>query len=527
MTLNKTITRPLFFRTQSRYNMYMDSTVSKSKPQETKGSKKAGEKVGQSQGKKLPKKAKVTGSIPNDIQLLVENLIALDDKSIAQKNLELFSEKSKSFGKSLIEAIYEKNSKPNKSFKLEKLSLDSISQLSSRINSPYYILWMATNQNLPYEIRKAYLQRFQHLEYSESYFDFLNERLKISDNSQRNPARYFEIVSTGIFSEDGWNKHTFTFLNLILENNISLEQKILLSNQLNESYSVFAALENKDKIKILQKIWSRDIQFFWIYLLNISNLSLNFNYIDEIVTDKRVESLVEFCNLKKNRIFDHHEKIIQKLVAPLFKSYVGSVMRFSQILDLYPYLEILTDLCGFEIVKSSLNRCYGEEDEISKLLTDSKGSEMESQFGELTKKYEAIYSESIIYQERLRAYEERLQEMERTLTFTEEQLRESLIEKAASQNSLMEQKVISTLKEVVQIFDEVLNVEEYKSAQIFLERLGIEQVGLRGEEMVWDPDLCQTMTGETIGIGLVVGSGYIWHKHGKKMVLKRVILKPR
>lgn len=505
----------------------MDVTENQSKPKVAKKSRvhnKNKDAAAKNQSKTKTKN-KPEKTIDNLTQL-VEVLVAAYDKSESQQKLIAAPSNLQAFGKSLIEALYDSKTKINKSFKINKLSLEMIYILSNRIINPFYIIYIATNQNVPLESRSLYQKKLLQFEFLEDHYAFMMEKLKESVDNHQKVSIYLEIISTGIFSKNGGHNQLWKFIPQILGCGLSIEQKISLSDNLLESKDFFYSLDSKNQVKICQKIWESDIQFFWILLLNMSQASVSVIDVEKIITSKRLESLIEFCTLRKIPNLIQNERVVLKLITPIFRSYLGSVMKFSQILELYPFLEIVIELCGIELVKSSINRCYGEEDEISQLLSNTQNSDLNEEFDLMKKRFEFISNENSSNIERIKAYEVRLQEFERVLASTEDQLRQSVNIANANQNALLEQKIVATLKRVVEIFDEAFEVSDNESARIALEKLGITQLGHRGMKMNWDSEICQTMTGETIAIGLVVSSGYLWQDSGKKVLLKRVILKP-
>jgi hypothetical protein len=79
---------------------------------------------------------------------------------------------------------------------------------------------------------------------------------------------------------------------------------------------------------------------------------------------------------------------------------------------------------------------------------------------------------------------------------------------------------IDIYKELIKVFERDPN-----SRNVILENFGLEEIGHVGEKFVWDQEICESITRETLIEGLVVKPGYIWWDGNSKVVIKRVLLK--
>jgi hypothetical protein len=118
-------------------------------------------------------------------------------------------------------------------------------------------------------------------------------------------------------------------------------------------------------------------------------------------------------------------------------------------------------------------------------------------------------------------------ELQRVLAGYEERLRTQMQSENVGGEAVRASARAELLSSLVDFLDPLAQGDGGLALEKALQKFGLQRLGEPGMSYAWNPELCETLTGEPLSEGLVIRSGYTWMGDGKTIVVRRVLLKSK
>lgn len=427
----------------------------------------------------------------------------------------------------LLEAKSNIKSKPSSKLKFEKFPLDFIFWLSQKIDNPYVLIQLLTSVALDIDYKMMVLDRLKKVEVNEDVIEYLLKKTESIKNLVQKESLWNITLTNGILTTTEWNKIQFRYLNLGISQGLSLTMPIQMIMGLRLASEQFYSLETSQRNKVLKKLIETDLLTFLVFLIHVSNESYSAKFIDEIIDKRKLNVLLAFFENRQFLSGPWLEIFEKNFIAPLLKSSLDAIMQFDILLPFIPLQSQFSHLVSSDTLPRAVARSFRRNDELSKLLADTRVDVLESRVEDLMAEIAKIAAESEHAKSRNLDNEKRIRDFELAIENYENRLRSQMKTENVGSEAFSQSVRADLLKVLVENFDHLFQGADGYQLERAFQKAGVSRLGTPNAEFSWDPETCETLTGDSFESGLVVRSGYTWLNAGKKVVIRRVLLKSK
>lgn len=425
----------------------------------------------------------------------------------------------------LLIALDPEGLKPSGKFRTEKLSIQEIIGLSSKIQNPFFMAFIACSASTPKELRLKLLKGFFSSSFSDERLKYLLGQITHLRTMYEKNLVWNEILNLVELKEIGWDSTQLRLLEWGFSHGLTPENANLVFISLNMASEQFQKLESPAKNRIYRKLLEIDFQIFWPFLIHIARDSISETALESIINNKMHEVLIAYFrnrHVYSGPWLNHFEL---KLISPLLKKHIDSIMSISKLLPFLADFQTITRLLPAETLPRAINRCYNKKDELAELFGDPRVSTLEHRLHDTKTELMSTKEELENSKSRIVETESRALEFERALSNLESQLRDRVSTDSAGSAATVQKGKVELLKALLAEIDYILNSDDGFGLRRSLQKLGITKLGTPHESFIWDSETCESLTGDSMSQGIVVRSGYTWTEGSRKTLIVRVLLK--
>ena len=425
----------------------------------------------------------------------------------------------------LLMALDPEGQKPSGKFKTEKFSVQEILNLSSKIQNAFFMAFVACSTSTPRDLQLKLLNGFFSSNFNDEKLSYLLARVSNLRTLYEKNLVWNAILDQAAFKEIGWDATQLRLLEWGFSHGLTPENSNLVFSSWSKASEQFYDLESSVKNRIYRKLLEADFKVFWPFLIHVARDSVLETPLESIMGNKTHDALIGY--FKNRHIYSgpwlNHFEL--KLISPMLKKHIDSIMFLTNLLPFLAYLETITRLLPLETLPRAINRCYNKKDDLAELFGDSRVSTLERKLIETTTELLETKEELGINKARIAESESRIREFENALSNLESQLRDRVSTDSAGSAATVQKGKVEFLKALLAEIDYILNSDDGFGLRRSLQKLGITKLGTPHESFMWDSETCESLTGDAMSQGIVVRSGYTWTEGSRKTLIVRVLLK--
>ena len=249
--------------------------------------------------------------------------------------------------------------------------------------------------------------------------------------------------------------------------------------------------------------------------------------MEQIISKRNVDVLLIFLKNRQALSGPWLENFEKHFIAPLLKTTLDTIMRFEDLLPFLINQSLFSHLLPAETLTRAVARCFRRDDDYSELLRDKRVALLENSVKLLSDENTKILIELAGEKARVQEQEKKIRDFEVAIDSYEARLRSQMHSENLGSDAMSQNSKIELLKSIVEGLDHLLQGEGGFQLERALQKVGVSRLGEPGTDFSWDSEVCETLTGEAMDSGIVVRSGYTWLNSGKKLVVRRVLLKTK
>jgi len=329
------------------------------------------------------------------------------------------------------------------------------------------------------------------------------------------------IYLNSIFLSNSYNEKTpFRFrydlfkltVNLINNESLLLEQmkkdrdsNIVINLKPEDAQKLIDIFINGGKISVSEFILSQNLETVPIEFVRNIRAKLSPLLIVEILKYEKMRNSIKYISL---------------FIEPRLKEIINNAQDLENILPLMLVRNQLRSLGLFDLLAEKTKELLGKKEDLAILLEDPFLRANQLKNDELVQSLEKKHKDVSHCVQELKSAKLQIEKLEKTINSSNQRNMGEARSEIDTRTQRDRQVRIDIYKELIKVFERDPN-----SRNVILENFGLEEIGHVGEKFVWDQEICESITRETLIEGLVVKPGYIWWDGNSKVVIKRILLK--
>ena len=425
----------------------------------------------------------------------------------------------------LLIAISGTSNKPTAKFKIDKLPIDFIRILRSRMTNPFYLIALLCNSVTELEIKKLIIVDLSKVTLSKDDIEYLLNKLAAVKDQNIQQIIWNDFLTSGILLQESWQDHQLRFLEWGFSHSLHINKPVETLIGFRSASDQFKSIDTPLKNKTYRKLLELDVLTFVAFLLHISSESFSTKFVEQIIAKKNVNVLLIFLENRQSFAGPWLENFERQFIAPILRTTLDGVMRFEDLLPFVIRQSYFMHLIPADTLSRAVTRSFKRDDEYSKLLGDIRvdqlNGKLEDLIGENTQIARELAGEESLNKEQ----EKRIRDLEAAIENYEARLRSHMKNENLGSDAMSQNAKADLLKTLVESLDHLIQGADGFQLERALQKIGVTRLGEPGSEFAWDSEVCETLTGAAMENGIVVRSGYTWLNVGKKVVIRRVLLK--
>ena len=418
-------------------------------------------------------------------------------------------------------------SKPTSKLKLEKLPSEFLKTLRGKITNPYYAIALLCHSATDLELKKVLITDLNKFAPTNDDVEYLLNKMNAIKDSHIQEVIWNEFLSSGILTSDGWSGYQLKILDWGFSHSFSLNNPIATLIGFRAASDQFKSLETPQRNRTYRKLLELDVFIFIVFILHIARESISEKFIEQIIAKKNNDVLLVFLENRHSLTGPWLENFEKEFISPLLKTSLDAVMRFEDLLPFLMRQSLFSHLLPAETLTRAVARSFKRNDEFSELLSDTRVALLENNVKVLSDENSKILVELAAEKTRSQEQERKIREFETAIENYESRLRSQMHSENLGSDAMSQNSKIEVLKSIVEGIDHLLQGSDGFQLERALQKVGVTRLGEPGADFSWDSEVCETLTGESMASGIVVRSGYTWFNAGKKLVIRRVLLKTK
>jgi hypothetical protein len=316
-----------------------------------------------------------------------------------------------------------------------------------------------------------------------------------------------------------------TAISLVQElmQNQDYDHLISLSKKNPYLLEILATFTEKTALKPLTRMIQLDsLKFF--ELISLTDL----NKMDFSLLKKLRESLSnsDIRKLGQSVWYGENPISIDFLNVFVFPKYIESVKSAQLLEDLIDLAIVKNSFPSFkqeEVFLKKITTLLNAESSLSKLLADPNSFERAEVLKKLREAEAQLKAELSGSREEIDQLKRKLESSNESLARLEQQIIDLKIEIQKTENVDSRETIVNEYRKLLPSFDQLISKYSIDALTVFA-KVGIQVIGVKGNQMEWDSDVCETLSGNEISIGKVMKEGIILNFNEQRIVLRRVLL---
>ena len=150
---------------------------------------------------------------------------------------------------------------------------------------------------------------------------------------------------------------------------------------------------------------------------------------------------------------------------------------------------------------------------------------MDSELEDTKSELEKSQSQAFKLESELESSKLRIESFEQAIASLESKLRSQISEGSSGNAAIVNQGKVEALKSVIDSIEHLFSTEAGSALERSLQKAGIFRLGVPGSSLSWDSETCESLTGKSFDVGIVVRSGYTWDSGTKNVLIQRALLR--
>lgn len=427
----------------------------------------------------------------------------------------------------LVVAISGKAEKPTSKFRIEKLPIDFIRLLRTKISNPFFLIAILCNSITEIEVKKLIITDLSKIKFDKNDIEYLLNKIAAIKDLNMQQIIWNDFLTTGILAQENWQDHQLRFLLWGFSHGLLISKPIETIIGLRSASDQFKSLDTPVRNKTYKKLLELDILTFLAFLLHISSESFSTKFVEQIIAKKNMTVLLTFLDNRQSFAGPWLDSFEKLFIAPILRTTLDSIMHFEELLPFIIKQSYFVHLIPADTLSRAVTRSFKRNDDYSKLLGDIRVEQLYRKVEDLSDENVRILGEITAEKSRILEHEKRIREFEIAIDNYETRLRSQMRSENIGSDALSQNAKAELLKTLVESLDHLLQRDDGFQLERALQKMGITRLGEPGAEFAWDAAVCETLTGVAMEKGIVVRSGYTWFNAEKKIVIQRVLLKSK
>ena len=305
--------------------------------------------------------------------------------------------------------------------------------------------------------------------------------------------------------------------------NQDYDNLIFLSRKNDCLREILATFTEKTAFKPLARmIEINSLRFFELMSL------LDLNRMDFSLIKKLRDSLSnsDIRKLGQSTWYKENPISIDFLNVYVFPKYTESLKSAKILEDLIDLAIVKNSFPGFkqeEEFMKKITTLLNAESSLSRLLTDPNSFERAEVLKKLRENEVQLKSELSDTRKENEQLNRKLDGSNEAIARFEQQIIDLKLEIQKAANVDNRETIVNEYRKLLPSFDQLISKYSIDAMTVFA-KVGIQVIGVKGNQMQWDSDICETLTGNEISIGKVMKEGMILNLNEQRIVLRRVLL---
>lgn len=449
---------------------------------------------------------------------------SVDKLEVALKQL---NPDSQLIASEVLSAISDPSTRPSGKFKVEKLPPDSLNKLLKRLQNPFFLATILCSPATTNELKKSVLTLLAKSVIDDEICEYIIKKLSSIKDEATKSFLWNELLGTAFLLNDAWKAHQLRFIEWSLDEKLKPNEPFEALRGLASAAEDFRNLDQSHKTRIFKKLVDIDLSLYVSFLTNTAMNSPSREEVEKHIGKEKLRFLHSFLDIKKSFLSHGIQDFENKYVKGILKSTLDQLMTFDELLPFILRSTLFVDLVPADTLPRAVARIYRRGDELSQLFMDRRVGQLENQLADQTSTLNSALDQLEVERMRANSSESTVAELQRVLAGYEERLRTQMQSENVGGEAVRASARAELLSSLVDFLDPLAQGEGGLALEKALQKFGLQRLGDPGTSYIWNPELCQTLTGEPLLEGLVIRSGYTWMGDGKTIVVRRVLLKAK
>ena len=361
---------------------------------------------------------------------------------------------------------------------------------------------------------RALLKNFKKepVEVAQALNKYLNSKSVLSESVIFAYSKVAEHEAINLLNDQS----IFVLLYILYQEKLLKEFEIV-ATKCSSLESVFTSADSKKLIGMLDNLAKINIDSF---LSTVSNLNL------DKIPFSLVQAIREFLSNYQIRLLvqkDLSKQFHTLILYPAINLRINNARKLEDAIDLLVSIPELKFPESKEAFKSQAEKLFNVDSPLTLLLKDPEMPNVLRKLNAFQKNEDELRAQIRDSALKIKSQENEINQLHERLQFADQRIIElSQIQRGNQAENSREIK-ISELKRLLPIIDQL--ILKYGEDLMFnWAQMGLQAIGENGKEMIWNPDYCESITGNQIESGKVLQRGYLVDLDGQLVVLKRALL---
>ncbi len=425
----------------------------------------------------------------------------------------------------LLIALKDPNARPSAKFKIDRLSDSFFRVFASASQNMFFQIFILCDDRSSATTKELVLASLGKAQASKDTLEYLLKRLASIKDLHTKERLWNMIISGGLVQSEGWISEQLSILEWGIQQDLRIFNPVETLIALREASNHFRESDESRQRKIIRKLFTIDLLTTVAFCLHVATSSSNIKILVEVIDGKEDLFISSYFSNRGLLQGNWLEDFESRLIAPILKSRLDSIMSFADLLPLIVYSQRLESFLPPDLLARVVARSFKKEDALANLLADKRVLQLESQVESLTEERDQFASRLSAETLRADSSQDEVKKLEAAIESFENRLRLQMKTENVGSDALAQNAKVGLLKSIIEGVDHLFSAADGLLLERAFQKLGVQRLGAPGDSYSWDSATCETLTGEPITTGVVVRSGYTWLESGKKIMVRRVLLK--
>ena len=262
----------------------------------------------------------------------------------------------------LLIAISSASNKPTAKFKIDKLPIDFIRILRSRMTNPFYLIALLCNSVTELEIKKLIIVDLGKANLGKDDIEYLLNKLAGVKDRNIQQIIWNDFLTSGILLQQSWQEHQLRFLDWGFSHSLNITKPVETLIGFRSASDQFKSIDTPLKNKTYRKLLELDVLTFVAFLLHISSESFSTKFVEQIIAKKNVKVLLIYLENRQSFVGPWLENFERQFIAPILRTTLDGVMHFEDLLPFVIKQSYFMHLIPADTLSRAVTRSFKRDD---------------------------------------------------------------------------------------------------------------------------------------------------------------------